>query len=150
MQLIYLWMTSPSKMLVTRWSVDLLVLISLINLTELARGGDGNKQQGHFRGSSTFRDNHERVLNRRRRLVKIVTTLETILNWSEFLGQKLTSYQFIIARFALPAGGIDGITLRTTFKLTVPFEFLAASSKVEVSIPFTYDFDSGEWVHHTF
>ena len=52
--------------------------------------------------------------------------------------------QFVISRFALPAGGIDGITLRTTFKLTVPFEFLAASSKVEVSIPFTYDFDSGE------
>ena len=52
--------------------------------------------------------------------------------------------QFVISRFALPAGGIDGITLRTTFKLTVPFEFLAASSKLEVSIPFTYDFDSGE------
>ena len=55
-----------------------------------------------------------------------------------------TCIQFVISRFALPAGGIDGITLRTTFKLTVPFEFLAASSKVEVSIPFTYDFDSGE------
>ena len=62
-------------------------------------------------------------------------------NWSEIDPMFI---QFVISRFALPAGGIDGITLRTTFKLTVPFEFLAASSKVEVSIPFTYDFDSGE------
>ena len=62
-------------------------------------------------------------------------------NWSEIDPMFI---QFIISRFALPPGGIDGITLRTTFKLTVPFEFLAASSKVEVSIPFTYDFDSGE------
>ena len=74
-------MTSPSKMLVTRWSVDLLVLISLINLTELARGGGdgGVNQLGHFRVSSTSTDNHsKRVLNRRRRLVEIVATVSAL------------------------------------------------------------------------
>ena len=45
-------------------------------------------------------------------------------------------------RFLLPKG--DGVTLKTTFKLTIPLEFLTSSSKVEFSLPFTYDFDTGE------
>ena len=45
-------------------------------------------------------------------------------------------------RFLLPQG--DGVTLKTTFKLTIPLEFLTSSSKLEFSLPFTYDFDTGE------
>ena len=45
-------------------------------------------------------------------------------------------------RFVLPTG--NGITLKTTFKLTFPLEFFDTSSKLEISLPLTYDFDSGE------